>query len=116
MTSPCIDRLALVARRDYNLPRGEALMRNKPAAVDVDEDWEVMRDVIIHKPLGIVLAVRLEHPQLGQIGRAAESLGLNSLDFVRQAAFLVANDPSLWQRLARPETPEPPTGIPAREG
>jgi len=91
-------------------------MRKKQAAVNVDEDWEVARDVVVHKPLGVVLAVRLEHPQLDQIGRAAESLGLTSLDFVRQAAYLVANDPSLWQQLARPLTPEPPTGIPAHEG
>jgi hypothetical protein len=57
-------------------------MRKKQTGVGVEEDWEVAHDVVIRKPLGAVLSVHLDHDELDRISRAAEALGLTSLDFL----------------------------------
>lgn len=80
-------------------------MRKKQTAVGVEDDWEVARDVVVRKPLGVVLSVRLTPSQIDPIARAAESLGLTTLEFTRQAALIVANDPLLCHRLAQAGAP-----------
>lgn len=86
-------------------------MRKKQPGLGVDDDWEVTHDVCIRKPLGVVLSIHLDHLELDQISRTAESLGLTSLAFIREAALLVANDPSLRDRLFRSVFQEQQSGF-----
>jgi hypothetical protein len=48
-----------------------------------------------------VLSIRLDRDAADQIIEAAERLDPTSVEFARQAALLVANDPALRRRLVR---------------
>jgi hypothetical protein len=87
-------------------------MRNKQPGLSPEEDWEVTHDVAVRRPLGVVLSVHLDHLGFDQIAGAVESVGLTSIEFLREAALLVANNPSLWDRVSRSENGGRASGTP----
>jgi hypothetical protein len=103
-------RLAIDSWRDYNLSQQEAMMpKKKLTDMETATDWEIVEDVLVHRPLGIVLSVRFDPSTVDRILGAAESLGVSVTELAKRAVLLAATDPAFRERIAQSESQSPIT-------
>lgn len=81
--------------------------KKSPTESETAADWEIVEDVVVHQPLGMVLSIRFDASTVETILDAAESLGLNVVELAKRAVVLAASDPALRERIARLETSAP---------
>lgn len=72
---------------------------------DDAENWEVVEDVVIARPLGTVVSVRFDASSAAKVRRGASALNLTLSEFVRRAALTAADAPDLLRDAREPGVP-----------
>jgi hypothetical protein len=73
--------------------------------LDDSDDWEVVHDVAIRRPLAMVVSVRFSAAQADKVRRGASALKLTLSEFVRRAALTSAQAPGTLRDAAPPGVP-----------
>jgi hypothetical protein len=58
-------------------------MPKKPASASTEAEWEVTNDVVIRRPLGIVLSTQFNQHKYELIAQVAEAYGLTTVEYLR---------------------------------